>query len=329
MMTLRGRTVHRELKDLLPSAVGQSHLAVVVFADVRGFSSFARMAESAEAALFLRSAYSSILDDYYPNASFFKPTGDGLLIILDYDDSNLSEVVNSAVRSAIKLVEEFRDICRGDAMVNFDVPGELGVGIARGAATALVSGGKTLDYSGRPLNLAARLMDLARPSGVVFSDNLVVELLDPNLAERFSREQVYVKGIAEAEPTGVHILRSNVVLPESSRQPPVRYQWKQLPAESMPFREFSQRAVYLYRLPEEPALTSDLRLHVTFPKVTSNGRRHPSINTTRTYSGEYTNRLGVHMVRLDHEPIRAALSEKGIKQTWPLEVVVEYAVVGP
>ena len=38
---------------------------VVVFLDVRGFSSFAKLAESSEAALFLRSIYIKILDDVF------------------------------------------------------------------------------------------------------------------------------------------------------------------------------------------------------------------------------------------------------------------------
>ena len=53
--------MHRELKGLLPSAKGESRLVVVVFLDVRGFSSFAKIAESSEAALFLRSMYVKIL----------------------------------------------------------------------------------------------------------------------------------------------------------------------------------------------------------------------------------------------------------------------------
>ena len=61
--------MHRALKSLLPRAKGESRLVVVVFLDVRGFSSFAKMAESSEAALLLRSIYIRILDDYFPAAT--------------------------------------------------------------------------------------------------------------------------------------------------------------------------------------------------------------------------------------------------------------------
>ena len=102
---------------------------VVVFLDVRGFSSFAKLAESSEAALFLRSIYIKILDDYFPSATFFKPTGDGLLIILDYDENNLVDIVNLAVRSSLELVRNFADLTLHDPMVNFDVPNPVGIGL--------------------------------------------------------------------------------------------------------------------------------------------------------------------------------------------------------
>src|SRR6202021_3392180 len=114
--------MHRKLKELLPTAKGESHLVVVVFLDVRGFSSFAKIAESSEAALFLRSIYVRILDEYFPNASFFKPTGDGLLVILDYDETDLADIVNGAVDSSIKLVEQFASLTADDPMGNFNFP---------------------------------------------------------------------------------------------------------------------------------------------------------------------------------------------------------------
>ena len=177
------------------------------------------MAESSESAVFLKSVYTSILDDFFDGASFFKPTGDGLLIVLDYEEDTLKEVVERAVQKSVNLVQAFPTICSEDPMVNFEVPAELGVGLARGAATRLRSGDTTLDYSGRPLNLAARLMDVARPSGVVFSDSLGIELLGPDLAERFNPDEIYVKGLAEDIPMRVHYLADRTVIADSYKRP--------------------------------------------------------------------------------------------------------------
>ena len=104
----------QRLKDQLAGAAGDSRFAIVVFLDIRGFSTFAKLAESSETAVFLKSAYTSIMEDYFGDASFFKPTGDGLLVILDYEEANLQEVVQMAVETSVRLVEAFPAICADD-----------------------------------------------------------------------------------------------------------------------------------------------------------------------------------------------------------------------
>jgi adenylate cyclase len=240
--------MHKQLKKLLPRAKGESRLVVVVFLDVRGFSSFAKIAESSEAALFLRSMYTKILDSYFPDAQFFKPTGDGLLIILDYDEDNLAEIVNSAIESSLRLVGDFADLTIDDPMVNFEVPDSIGIGLARGAATALVSDDYILDYSGRPLNLASRLMDLARPRGVVFSESLGWSLLEDEYAAQFSADKVYVKGIAEDLPMTAYIAIDMVSLPESCKRPINRYSRKTTGEEEITFKQFQERGIFIYPL---------------------------------------------------------------------------------
>jgi class 3 adenylate cyclase len=169
--------MHRQLKELLVKAVGVSEFVVAINLDVRGFSSFAKLAESSEAALFLKRVYLRILDEFFADASFFKPTGDGLLIIMSYTEDTLQKVMKESVESALRAVEQFPSLCVDDPMINFTVPTKLGAGMARGAATRLTSQEKILDYSGRPLNLASRLMDLARPKGVVFDNSFGIALL--------------------------------------------------------------------------------------------------------------------------------------------------------
>ena len=317
--------MHRELKELLPSAKGESRLVVVVFLDVRGFSSFAKIAESSEAALFLRSMYVKILDNYFPEASFFKPTGDGLLIILDYDESNLTAAVNSAVRTSLQLVEDFANLTRDDPMINFEVPDSIGMGLARGAATALISKDKVLDYSGRPLNLASRLMDLARPRGVVFSDMLGWALLEDALSAQFVSDKVYVKGIAEDQPMAVHIQETAVSLPESSKRPINRYDRKTTDPEEFTFKKLKERGYYIHLLAEKPAVTNNIVLYVRYPKPMASGRRHKSMSQIMQISAEYTEREGKHYARIDYNDVQERLTDIGVKDTWPVILTVEYS----
>lgn len=316
--------MHRLLKDLLQKARGDSQFVLALFLDVRGFSSFARLAESSEAAVFLRSAYNSILDNYFADASFFKPTGDGLLIVQEYEADTLTAVVNDAVRASLKIVTDFPELTSGDPMINFPVPSALGIGMARGAATRLISGDQVLDYSGRALNLAARLMDLARPSGVVFSANMNTSLLEEDLLAQFQEEQVYVKGIAEDEPITVYYLNDQTVIPNFNKAPMLRYDWHVLPPEQLTFRELRDRGRYMHRLPSEPFAEEQSKVYVRHPKPTSGKRQHKTLMTTHTYTAEHVVRAGEYYAKLNYAPVIDALTRLGVGPTWPVTVTVEY-----
>jgi len=213
------RYVHRQLKALLRDAEGSSHFVVAIFVDIRGFSSFAKMAESVEATVFLKCVNTKIIDEYFSEASFFKLNGDGMLLIIEYRPGQVGDAVNYAVDSSLRLVHDFPALTDDEPMVNFDTPNLLGVGVARGAATRLDSGDLILDYIGRPLNLAARLIDLARPSGVAFDQSLGPDLLKPDLLSQFTTDQAYLKGIAEAEPLKVWIASERTVVSPPTKQP--------------------------------------------------------------------------------------------------------------
>ena len=301
---------------------------VVVFLDVRGFSSFAKIAESSEAALYLRSMYERILDNYFPNAAFFKPTGDGLMIILDYDAANLSDVVNHAVASSISLINDFPELTSGDPMINFDVPKSLGIGLARGAATALISDGKVLDYSGRPLNLASRLMDLARPRGVVFSDTVGLNLLDDAHLKQFTEEQVYVKGIAEDAPMKVHILGDSVRLSDVNRRPFNKYVWRKTKTEEIKLKGIRERSPrFVHKLNEAPALPGDIRVHIEHPAKTAQGRKHPKFLRRPVLKAVLQENQGVSYAAVDYAALDRMLTDYGVKETWPIKITIEYAIL--
>lgn len=160
--------MHRRFRQLLPNARGVSEFVIAAFLDIRSFSRFSMEVESPETAEYVKRVYIAALDNYFPNATFFKPTGDGLMIIIPFTEPSLREVANDAVAQSLRLVNDFSALVAGDPMINFDTPQRAGVGLSRGAACRLISGRQTLDYSGRVLNTAARLTNLARPAGVVF-----------------------------------------------------------------------------------------------------------------------------------------------------------------
>lgn len=188
---------------MLQKAVGESELVIAAVVDIRGFSSFAMKVESVQTSAFLKRVYMKIIDGYLKGASFFKPTGDGLLAVFPWTEDDLEEMASKVIGSFVTLIEEFPNLCKGDAVINFDVPTELGIGLSRGVATKLVSGGSILDYSGRPLNIASRLMNLARPSGIVLDEAYGFFFIPEAHRSKFATDEIYIRGISTEKPTKI------------------------------------------------------------------------------------------------------------------------------
>jgi class 3 adenylate cyclase len=317
--------MHRELKDLLASADGHSQRVIVVFLDIRGFSSFARVAESSDAADFLKSVYVKILDSYFKEPDFFKLTGDGLMIIRRFDDSSLKETVKKVVEDSLRLVNDFDGICADDDMINFEVPGGLGIGIARGAATALVSQDKILDYSGRPLNLAARLMDLARPHGVIFDRTLKYSMLPKDLQDKFVEQEVFVRGIADNEPVIAYHTKG-VEVPETNLAPLDGFDEFVEPVDSRPLREWDEVGTFSTPLSHKPARADALRVQIMYPKARKNGSKHPTLRWTLEREAQLVTRRGKTMARVDYRPIVKEMKADGAKPSWSVSVQIEYPV---
>src|SRR5574341_1309548 len=111
--------MHREFRQLLKKATGHSEFVIAINLDIRGFSSFSKAVDSPEAALFLKKIYTKLIEDYFPDASFFKPAGDGLLIIIPYDEENLAKIIAKTIGTCGLLLAEFGSLCANEPMINF------------------------------------------------------------------------------------------------------------------------------------------------------------------------------------------------------------------
>jgi len=215
--------MHKAFRAALTDAVGRSEFIIVIVADIRGFSSFSRQHESPDTAMYVKRVYMKLIDEYFKNASFFKPTGDGLLVTIPFTEKTLPEIANKIIEACICCVREFGSICAGDNMINFPTPTQIGFGVARGTACCLHSGDVVLDYSGHLLNLASRLMNLARPAGIVLDGGFGISILKKETQELFSETEVYVKGLAEEAPLKVYIQKGAVEIPGEAKAP-LRYE---------------------------------------------------------------------------------------------------------
>jgi class 3 adenylate cyclase len=272
--------LHEQLRELLPKARAESCQVVATFLDIRGFSTFAVRGESFDAALYLRSVYSRILGEYFPDADFFKPTGDGLLLIhvLPDDTTEVPTLINAVVSRCAALVDDFGLITKDDYMVSPPVPKYLGVGIARGPATRLVSGTQVLDYTGRCLNLAARLMDKARPSGLVFGDDHAARLLTDEVRALFRADAVCVRGIAEQAPVGI-LVTSSVSINPADREPASRLSDGWGESETMSVEDVRTHGAFSFYLPRKPRKDELACVEARYPVFDAAGKRKSSVQT--------------------------------------------------
>ncbi len=315
--------MHRQLKALLEKATGISEFVIAANVDIRGFSSFSMRVESAEAAVFLKKVYKKLIDEYFPNASFFKPTGDGLLIIIPYAEENLKDTVTSTITTCSKVLVDFGSFCVNDPMINFDVPSRVGIGLSRGAACRLVSDGKTLDYSGRVLNLASRLMDLSRPSGIVFDTNFGMQLIPEELRKKFSEDSVYIKGIAEREPIKIYYTTDLTQISTLSKQPLEKIKWNTITDQKTlqhinEIGSSDDGSRFRYNLPTEPFDSSQIKIKVTHP-------------TTMEYNYgfyfenfEYILEAERSVVFVEFDTLAKRLESNGVKDDWEVTIEIMY-----
>lgn len=203
--------MYKNFRKLLDKADVKAQQAIVVNIDVRGFSAFCKNIDSINVGLFIREVYKKLIDEYFSNVSFIKPTGDGLLLIIPiipYTEDDIRETVRNTMNSCLKLTKDFSSFFSSDDVVNFSVPDKIGIGISRGPVCHIISDDRTIDYSSSVINLASRLMGLARPHGIVFSADLGIQMLLAEMKEIFTDEKVYLPGIAEKSPIEVYYSKS-------------------------------------------------------------------------------------------------------------------------
>ena len=320
--------MHRLLKKLLRNTHGIAESAIVVTVDVRGFTEFCQEQESPAVAYYLKHLYLDLVTGYYPNSRFFKPTGDGLMIIRPYGPRTLAKVASSTVLSSLRLVDEFPNICEGDAMVNFPVPTKVGVGICRGPVCAIVSGKRTmatLDYSGRALNLSSRLTEMARPAGVVLDSAFGIDLLRAGISEAFAEESVYVRSIAEREPMGIHYSKEWTTILPIFKTPMVEPRWRKLEYVST-IRALNKRGRFMYPLPSPPADPNTIMVRIVTPKVGKGGGMGSGLRSWHNVKGywDYVIEAGRHQVEVDFPKAVGGLRRTGVKLTWPAVVHIDY-----
>jgi class 3 adenylate cyclase len=262
---MAGGTVKQHFTEALENAQGRSEFVIVAVIDIRGFSRFSTRHESPDIAMFIKRFYLRLIKDYFPNANFVKPTGDGLLMTFIYDENSLKDVAQQVIEACLKVLVDFPTLCKDDPMINFRTPDAIGVGIARGTACCMFADQEILDYSGHLLNLASRLNDLARPSGVVIDGAFLHSIIPENRRPEFKTQNVYVRSIAEDKSIPVFYLEKHVKIPASALVPLSNEKWVSVVAEYSYTQLKKLADKHQLNLPSRVRSSADIRITLTFP----------------------------------------------------------------
>lgn len=93
-----------DFRTAFEAANGISSHIIVVFADVRGFSDFSKATDATDVATYIKRVYLRIAD-MFPDANFFKATGDGLLIAIPCDESDVGTKSEEVIKSCLSIVD--------------------------------------------------------------------------------------------------------------------------------------------------------------------------------------------------------------------------------
>lgn len=315
-------------RKALEEAEGRSEFIIVVVADIRGFSEFSSRHESPDIAMYIKRVYLKMIDCYFPTANFYKPTGDGLLLTFPYSEKNLIEVASSVIDSCMQCLLEFPNLCAEDPMINFLVPQNIGFGIARGTACCLFSGKEILDYSGHLLNLTSRLMDLARPSGIVIDGNFLLDAIPESHREKFSEKEVYIRSLAEENPMKVFYLRRYVEIPEVNLAPLMGDKWYTIQRE-FSVRELMKLSNFRVHLPVAAKSQSKVTVTLISPKMKDGKEVKGYVRFREFKDFKYSSKAGEQIVILNLQEASKYLSEIKVPKARKVTFKIQYVPVRP
>ena len=184
------RFLSPQLAELIVDSGDESFLEshrreiVVVFCDLRGFTTFAESSEPEEVTTVLREYHDALGDLIYRfEGTLERFTGDGLMVFFN-DPMPCDDAPLRAIRMSLAMRDRVQGLAESWSRRGFDL--SLGIGLAQGYATLGRIGFEgRFDYAaiGSVTNLAARLCSNAEPWQVLAQHRVVAEAGDAVVSE--------------------------------------------------------------------------------------------------------------------------------------------------
>lgn len=177
------------------SSKGERRSLTMMFADIRGFTTFSEKAEPVEVFgalnIYLQAMIPAVIKEH---GVIDKIIGDEIMAIFGMlpDDSNDPD---NGVRAAIRMLQAIEKLNQVRARKNRTLL-QIGIGMATGPVSLGVLGSrhrKSITVIGNHVNLASRLQGLAAPGQLVI-DNSTMELISDDFNGHFSQKEYELKG---------------------------------------------------------------------------------------------------------------------------------------
>lgn len=178
---------------------------VVLYADLRAFSTWSQMATLENVADLLQVQYeraAQMLNDFHP--TLMKLLGDGFLLAWEADeemtwDVNLRHALDAAHEVHNKYFHLVEDL-------DYDVPAGYGVGISIGDAIkvqpeTIIKELNEIDVVGYPMNCGARMQELSGSYGVTLCSNTAARILRDSDAFLYPHEPAFTRVLHDPTPT--------------------------------------------------------------------------------------------------------------------------------
>jgi hypothetical protein len=175
------------------------------------------------------------------------------------------------------------------------------------------------------LNLASRLMDLARPRGVVFDADFGPALLPEDLRGKFRQEEVFLKGVAPATGMIVYCWPDELVIPSFHLRPLGEKKWEKTVA-TMTRTELQrlEGTCLRYQLRPAPGPDPEVFCLVSHDSVTPGGRKSARFRTTEDMAVELAHRGAQAHVEIERSTLLKYLDEARVGPTWPVRIEISY-----
>jgi class 3 adenylate cyclase len=317
--------MHRIFRNALTDASGESEFVIAIVIDIRGFSAFSQMRESPDTAMYIKRVYMTLIDVYFRFATYYKSTGDGLLLTVPFNEKNIQKVVQKVLNSCINCHSDFANITEGDPMINYEVPTKIGIGVARGTACRLFSGDKTIDYSGRLLNLTSRLNDLARPSGIVIDGDFGINLLTDKQQAIFQETDVYIKGIHEVDSTKIYFTPEFTIISDYNKKPIIEKEW-QVKCYTQSYAQMLSIGDKFYQiiLDSVPRSANDIKI-ICSHRMVKSGKVVKGLLHRRTFTDfEFVLTENKPAIVMNYPKLCKKLKRSGVKRNMDVEIAVSY-----